>query len=204
MPRNCGARSPQSPNSLNRQSDCTGSAIGEHANWVRKPRPSARPASNSQSCIWPSRCLTLRKLGTLTMRLSQPVDYALRAMRYLATLPEDEEATRSTLSAHLEAPEPFLAKVMRRLAVADLVESQRGVGGGFRLARPPERITMLQVVEAVEGSAGLNSCFLRSEPCDCGAPCGAHTAFAGVRAAMRHALETTSIADLCREKARKK
>ena len=129
------------------------------------------------------------------MRLSRPVDYALRAMRLLATLPADAEATRSTLSERLAAPEPFLAKVMRRLAVAELVESRRGVGGGFRLSRPPEQISMLQVVEAVEGSAGLNACFLSSDPCSCDSPCGAHAAFAGVRAAMLRALTTTSIAD---------
>jgi Rrf2 family protein len=133
------------------------------------------------------------------MRLSRPVDYALRAMRYLATLPQDEEATRSTLSERLAAPEPFLAKVMRRLAVAELVVSRRGVGGGFRLARPPECISMLDVVEAVEGSSGLNACFLSSEPCSCESPCGAHAAFSGVRSAMLRALETTSIADLSRK-----
>ena len=135
------------------------------------------------------------------MRLSRPVDYALRAMRILATLPADEEATRSTLSERLAAPEPFLAKVMRRLAVAELVEARRGVGGGFRLSRPPEQISMLQVVEAVEGSAGLNACFLSTGQCSCDSPCGAHVAFAGVRAAMLHALKTTSIADLCRKNA---
>jgi Rrf2 family protein len=135
------------------------------------------------------------------MRLSRPVDYALRAMRLLATLPADEEATRSVLSDRLAAPEPFLAKVMRRLAVAELVESRRGVGGGFRLSRPPEQISMLQVVEAVEGSAGLNACFLSSDPCSCDSPCGAHAAFAGVRAAMLRALKNTSVADLCRENA---
>jgi len=132
------------------------------------------------------------------MRLSRPVDYALRAMRYLATLPEGEEATRSTLSGHLGAPEPFLAKVMRKLTVAELVESRRGVGGGYCLSRPAEQISMLQVVEAVEGSAGLNACFLSSDACSCERPCGAHAAFAGVRAEMFRALETTSIADLSR------
>ena len=131
------------------------------------------------------------------MRLSRPVDYALRAMRYLATLPEADEATRATLSQSLGAPEPFLAKVMRRLTVAELVESRRGVGGGFRLARPPGQISMLQVVEAVEGRAGLRSCFLSSDACSCDQPCGAHAAFAGVRQAMLDALGTTSIADLC-------
>lgn len=133
------------------------------------------------------------------MRLSRPVDYALRAMRHLATLADEEEATRSTLAGRLEIPEQFLAKVMRRLAVAELVESRRGVGGGFRLSRPAERISMLQVVEAVEGTEGLNACFLSSEPCSCKSPCGAHAAFAGVRAGMVRALKTTTIADLCRK-----
>ncbi len=128
------------------------------------------------------------------MRLSRPVDYALRAMRYLATLPEEEEATRTVLSKQLDAPEQFLAKVMRKLTVADLVESRPGVGGGFRLTRPADQISMLQVVEAVEGSTGLHACFLSSEPCSCRTPCGAHTAFSGVRDAMMKALKTTSIA----------
>jgi Rrf2 family protein len=124
------------------------------------------------------------------------VDYALRAMRYLASLPEAEEATRATLSRSLGAPEQFLAKVMRRLTVAELVESRRGVGGGFRLSRPSDQISMLQVVEAVEGSAGLHACFLSSDPCSCDQPCGAHAAFSGVKQAMLEALRTTSIADL--------
>jgi Rrf2 family protein len=131
------------------------------------------------------------------MRLSRPVDYALRAMRHLATLADAEEVTRATLARRLGAPEQFLAKVMRKLTVAELVESRRGVGGGFRLSRPPDQISMLQVVEAVEGRAGLHACFLSSDPCSCDQPCGAHAAFAGAREAMLQALRTTSISDLC-------
>ncbi len=129
------------------------------------------------------------------MQLSRPVDYALRAMAYLATLPESSGATRATLARATGVPQPFLAKVMRRLVVARLVVAHRGVGGGFRLAEPAGRISLLRIVQAIDGPESLQSCFLSARPCNARRPCRVHDAFAAVRTQLAQALTNTFIAD---------
>ncbi|HTR34448.1 MAG TPA: Rrf2 family transcriptional regulator [Bryobacteraceae bacterium] len=132
------------------------------------------------------------------MQLSRPVDYALRAMAYLASLPASCGATRSTLSRATGVPEPFLAKVMRRLVVARLVVAHRGVGGGFKLAEPPAQISLLRVVQAVDGPESIRSCFLSAKPCSARHPCRVHDALANVRVELAQALANTFVSDLPR------
>jgi Rrf2 family protein len=89
--------------------------------------------------------------------LSQTVEYALRAMVYLAS---DAEAARTSeqISQTTRVPHAYLSKVMKQLAQAGLVKSQRGVGGGFTLTNPPDRVTILQVVNAVDPVQRIRTC----------------------------------------------
>lgn len=90
--------------------------------------------------------------------LSQTIEYALRAMTYLATLPEGASISSSIIARETKVPQGYLSKVLRDLVVADLVVSQRGPNGGFTLARPASQITILDVVNAVEPLKRIASC----------------------------------------------
>jgi Rrf2 family protein len=89
--------------------------------------------------------------------LSRTAEYALRAMVWLAADPETPQTTKQ-ISAPTQVPTGYLSKVMQTLAEAGLVRSQRGLGGGFVLARPPERISVLDVVNAVDPITRIRVC----------------------------------------------
>jgi Rrf2 family protein len=88
---------------------------------------------------------------------SQTVEYALRAMTCLGARP-GAPITTETIAQQTQVPAGYLAKVMRDLVVAGLVASQRGPNGGFVLARPAERITVLDIVNAVDPIERIRSC----------------------------------------------
>ena len=89
--------------------------------------------------------------------LSQTFEYALRAMMHLAGL-NGEAATSQRIARQTKVPTGYISKVMRDLVVAGLVDSYRGRGGGFSLARPPEGITILDVLNAVDPIKRVAKC----------------------------------------------
>ncbi|MDQ7013856.1 MAG: Rrf2 family transcriptional regulator [Planctomycetota bacterium] len=89
--------------------------------------------------------------------LSQTVEYALRAMSSLAYRPNDLVPT-SELAETTKVPSNYLAKVLQTLAGADLIMGRRGVGGGYRLSRAPEEISLLEVVNAVNPVERITTC----------------------------------------------
>lgn len=92
--------------------------------------------------------------------ISQTVEYALRAMSYLASLPDQGDAAASSeaISQATQVPQGYLSKVMRSLVCADLVRSYRGPKGGFVLARAPDRISVLHIVDAVDPIKRIERC----------------------------------------------
>jgi len=94
--------------------------------------------------------------------LSQTVEYALRAVVALAADPERPQ-TSEQLAKQTRVPKSYLAKVLKPLVKAGLVGSQRGLHGGFTLARQPEKTTILDVVNAVEPIRRIHSCPLGLE-----------------------------------------
>jgi Rrf2 family transcriptional regulator, nitric oxide-sensitive transcriptional repressor len=92
--------------------------------------------------------------------ISQTVEYALRAMVCVAEqLALSQKAlTSAQLAKVTKVPPAYLAKVLKQLAQAGLIDSQRGVGGGFVLARKPEDVTILDIVNAVEPVQRIRTC----------------------------------------------
>lgn len=88
---------------------------------------------------------------------SQTVEYALRAVVHLADKSPDPRTTDQIAEA-TRVPKAYLAKVLQSLVRAGLVQSQRGLGGGMSLARPPAELTILEVVDAVEPIVRIRSC----------------------------------------------
>ncbi|GJQ28682.1 MAG: transcriptional regulator [Phycisphaerae bacterium] len=90
--------------------------------------------------------------------LSQTSEYALRAMVHLAALEDGGAMNSETIAARTKVPQGYLSKVLRDLVVADLIASQRGPNGGFALARPADKITMLDVINAVDPMMRIRRC----------------------------------------------
>ena len=92
------------------------------------------------------------------LRLSREADYSLLAMMYIAARPAGQLAYRREIAAHYNIPKEFLAKVLQKLTRHGLIKSFRGMQGGYLLARDAGRITLADVVEAVDGPVALVSC----------------------------------------------
>jgi Rrf2 family transcriptional regulator, nitric oxide-sensitive transcriptional repressor len=91
------------------------------------------------------------------MLFSQTVEYALRAMVMLADSPAEAQVTR-VIAERTRVPAGYLSKVLQSLGRAGLVKAQRGTGGGWTLARPPEDISILEVVNAVDPIQRITTC----------------------------------------------
>jgi len=130
------------------------------------------------------------------MQLTRAADYAVRVMIHLATLPPGTRVNRDSLAAASEVPTHFLSKVLQVLARARLIVAHRGTSGGFALAVPAEQISVLRVVEAVEGPIALNACATNGPGCSRQGWCPAHLVWLEAQAALTQVLKNASIARL--------
>ena len=89
--------------------------------------------------------------------ISQTAEYALRAVVYLAQS-ESGPVTAQQVAEHTKVPSGYLSKVLQALARGGIVDSQRGLHGGFRLAHDPQKLTMLEVVNSVDAIQRIESC----------------------------------------------
>lgn len=94
----------------------------------------------------------------LVMKLSQGVEWAVHCMTLIAQAPAGTFASRRTVAGWYGLPEAMLAKNLKSLVRAGLLVANTGPAGGFRLSRPADEITVLDVVEAVEGSLPAFRC----------------------------------------------
>ena len=99
------------------------------------------------------------------MQITRQADYALRAMLYLARLEPAKRAATSQIAEQQHIPPSFLAKIISQLSIAGLIHTSRGARGGVTLAREPGEISLLDVVEAIDGPIMLNDC--TGDPKDC-------------------------------------
>ena len=140
------------------------------------------------------------------MKLSVRGEYAMRAMLVLA-LNYDESVVRiQTISEQQKIPKRFLEQILNDLKSAGLVESRRGVAGGYRLARRPEEIPLAAVVRHIEGALAPVSCVSERcyEKCSCPdeARCAIRSVMKEARDAVVKVVERVTIAELC-ERARR-
>ena len=92
------------------------------------------------------------------MQITRQADYATRAVRYLAKQGPNQRAATSTVAQEMKIPPSFLAKIISQLSIAGLLHTSRGARGGVSLARDPKDISLLDVVEAIDGPILLNEC----------------------------------------------
>lgn len=128
------------------------------------------------------------------MHVGRRVDYAVRALAYLAAQPEGRVVGRAEIETRQHIPPSYLAKILRRLVAAGLLESVSGARGGFRLGRPATEVTVRQAYEAVEGELALIDC-LRGA-CQFDPVCSQIDVWRGAQRRLADYLDAISIADL--------
>jgi Rrf2 family protein len=138
------------------------------------------------------------------MLYSKPCEYAIRALSSLAHLPPHRAAQGREIARAENIPAPVLGKILQNLVRKGLLQSRRGPGGGFCLARRAELITLRDVVAAVDGLDHFLECAVGLERCADDAPCPLHDTWKGLRVRVMHYLENTTLEEMARAVARKK
>jgi Rrf2 family transcriptional regulator, iron-sulfur cluster assembly transcription factor len=125
---------------------------------------------------------------------------ATKALAVLARMPENEYVGASAIAREIGAPQNYLGKLLKILAGEGLVVSQKGFGGGFRLARPAAEISLYDIVEPIDKVSRWGGCFLGSGTCSDTSPCSVHGQWKHVREEYLGFLKNTTVADLAGRK----
>jgi Rrf2 family protein len=126
------------------------------------------------------------------MQITRQADYAVRAVLYLAQLGADQRAATSQIAQEQQIPPSFLAKIVSQLSVAGLLQTSRGARGGVSLAKPPEEISLLEVVEAIDGPILLNECVASNGVCNFGDSCPMRPIWCDAQSELVDRLRTTN------------
>lgn len=131
------------------------------------------------------------------MNVGRRVDYAIRALCYLAAQAQDRVVPRAEIQARQHIPPHFLSKILRSLVGAGFLESVSGARGGFRLGRPAREISVRAVYESVEGRLSLIDCIDGREGFCCFAPvCTQIDIWSGAQQMLGAYLDNISISDI--------
>jgi Rrf2 family protein len=127
---------------------------------------------------------------------STTTEYAIRGLTEFAGRAPDGLMMLDELVAGTDLPNDFLRKVFQKLVKGGVLTSSRGRRGGFRLARPPAQITLMDVVEAIEGPHCLDGCVVGLGACNDAMPCGQHDLYKPIRQKLKDYLAATTLLDL--------
>ena len=130
------------------------------------------------------------------MQITRQADYAVRAVLYLARLGNSERAATSTVAQEQRIPPSFLAKIISQLSIAGLLHTSRGARGGVTLAREPKDISLLEVIEAIDGPIQLNECVGEDGVCSFGDGCPLRPVWCEAQDELVKRLKGTNFADL--------
>jgi FeS assembly SUF system regulator len=139
----------------------------------------------------------IRGRQVAVIRLSRLADYGIVIMTHLARAPGRQQATPE-IAASTQIPQPMASKILKVLARADLLASHRGAHGGYGLARPPDEITVADVIEALDGPIALTACIDTSTASECEIErlCPARTNWQKLNSAIREALDGITLAEM--------
>ena len=129
------------------------------------------------------------------MQITRQADYAVRAVLYLARNSDQRTAT-SMIAEQQRIPPSFLAKIVSQLSIAGLLHTSRGARGGVALARDAKDITLLEVVEAIDGPIQLNECVGDNGSCSFDSDCPLRTVWCDAQAELVGRLKGTNFADM--------
>lgn len=130
------------------------------------------------------------------MQITRQADYAVRAVLHLARAGNTERAATSSIAKEQKIPPSFLAKIISQLSIAGLLHTSRGARGGVTLAREPKDITLLEVVEAIDGPIQLNECVSDNGACTFEEECPIRPVWCDAQDELVKRLKGTSFADM--------
>ncbi len=132
------------------------------------------------------------------MIYSRSAEYAIRAFVYLSVVPPGKYAMVKQIAQDSDIPSHFLAKILQQLARQGFLRSSKGPTGGFCLRCPGSEISMLQIVEAIDGLSDYQRCIGGMTECNDQMRCGMHDSWKVLRGRIIEYLEGTSIEDLAK------
>lgn len=130
------------------------------------------------------------------MQLTRAGDYGIQGMLHLASLPQGKEALIGDIARARDLPVSFLAKIFQNLSKAGLIHSHRGAKGGVVLSRPPGEISVLDIIEGIEGKVYLNRCLAGDESCKRQNVCPMHFVLLQAQRSLMLTFEKFSLQDL--------
>lgn len=128
--------------------------------------------------------------------LSQGAQYAVSAIISLSRQPDGAVVSAADLAQPLNCPPAYLSQILSKLKPSGILKSQRGSKGGVTLNRSPDEISLLEVVEAVDGDEFFDSCFLGIKGCGEIEPCPFHEIWSNYREQIRVWMKNTNFAGL--------
>ena len=130
------------------------------------------------------------------MRLTRAGEYAVRCVLYLADRGAGQVISRKQIAREMDIPPYFLSKIAQQLAREGLLEIVQGAKGGLRLTVSPDKLSLLDVVEAVIGEIFLNDCIVRPESCNRSQACSVHQIWDKARNQLRDTLREATFSSL--------
>lgn len=128
--------------------------------------------------------------------LSQGAQYAVSAIIALSKQPKGETVSAAELATPLNCPPAYLSQILSKLKPSGILKSRRGLNGGVYLARSPEEITLMEVIEAIDGTKFFTQCFLGIEGCGHIEPCPFHTFWSQERDKIKNWLTETNFSEI--------
>jgi Rrf2 family protein len=133
--------------------------------------------------------------------ITRATEYAIRAVLYMASQPQGEIILKKDICRVQEITPAFLTKILQPLIKEGIVGSQRGVGGGFFLAKPAADITLFDIVKSQEGPLNLNQCLIDGNDCSREIFCPVHGAWQEIRTEFMATLTRYDFATLAARQA---
>jgi len=131
------------------------------------------------------------------MIFSSATEYAIRGLSELACRSQNGQSILlNDLVSGTDLPRDFVAKLFQKLVKGNILNSAKGRGGGFSLAKPAHEITLMQIVEVMEGPQCFDRCVVGLEKCNDQMPCPQHDLYKPIRHRLKDYLATTTLADL--------
>lgn len=131
------------------------------------------------------------------LRISRGCEYAISALKVIAALEPGQSLNAEEVAHRTACPAKFTANLLTQLTKSGLLDGLRVSGRGYRLARPAEGISLLDIIEAIDGDFAKPWCFMDSgRRCDATSPCELHATWTGVRQSVRETLAAKRLSHL--------
>lgn len=129
----------------------------------------------------------------MSIIFSKKCEYAIQAILYLSSLDADRVVNAQDISEELKIPKEFISKILQELTFSGIIDSKKGKGGGFSLAKSPDQIKLIDLVYAIDGDGIFHQCVLGFPNCTSEAPCPVHERWSKLINETHHILSNETI-----------